>query len=118
MKRDAEYMKELLLEFEDNECFTISDPTYIGMPLDERKRHYHIQLLCDQGFIVPCNPYSESSMLRLTAEAHDFIEKIREPKFWDKVQNEVKENTGLDIKEVGWTILVNTVKSLSYVKGN
>lgn len=113
MKRDAEYMIKLLLEFEDSEYYTIKDSVCLNMSPDERKRHYHIQLLCDQGFIVPCSPYSEDPMLRLTAEAHDFIEKIREPKFWDKIQEKAKETIGVDIAKLDWVSLLGIMRSLT-----
>ncbi|MDE2739867.1 MAG: DUF2513 domain-containing protein [Paracoccaceae bacterium] len=89
MKRDNDYMRELLLKFEadDSDHFL----AVRAFESDEKFLH-HVDLLCDAGLVTPLS----DSVYRLTYEGHDFIAAIRDPGIWQKVV-EKAGGAGIDI---------------------
>ena len=92
MKRDPEYLRQLLFEMEASESRVAKARQYIGMyRLDERRLH-HLELLCDAGLIVDAGVVD--SGYRLTSQGHDFLDAIRDPGRWRKTMDHVKGKGG------------------------
>ena len=93
MKRDNEFLRELLFKIESNEGdFYIVDAVDLRMPPEERKEYHHIQLLCDNGYVVLTGTGKDT--YRLTSQGHDFIEAIRDKGIWEKTKKAVSETGG------------------------
>ena len=90
MKRDNEFLRELLFKIEsaDDDLYYVLDET--GMPSQERKEHYHVQLLCDEGYMMQIN----REAYRLTSEGHNFIAAIRDNGIWENTKKAVAETGG------------------------
>ncbi len=82
MKRDAEYLRQIVLEMEDSESNVVVLRNYIGMRGEHLKRWHHFELLCDAGLVRRVS----DSGFRLTADGHDFAEAVRDPGRWRKMQ--------------------------------
>ena len=93
MKRDNEYLRELLFEIESNDNYLIFVPLSLGMSAEEQRGHYHVHLLCDVGYMVKASD-SPNAGYRLTSQGHDFIEAIRDKGIWEKTKEAVAETGG------------------------
>ncbi len=93
MKRDNDYIRNLLFEIEDDSGYATFVPLSIGMSDDVKKRYYHVQLLCDVGFLVKLHD-TKTSGHRLTSQGHDFIEAVRDKGIWEKTKETVAETGG------------------------
>lgn len=87
MIRDAEYIRQMLLELE------AADEPYLMMPIPlpeeepaEVKKRYHMELLVDAGLLVRAQHGDD---YRLTNQGHDFIEALRQDKIWQKTKEGV-----------------------------
>ena len=63
------------------------------MSYEEQKEYYHIQLLCDVGYLVQEGD-NKNSGYRLTSQGHDFIEAINDEGIWKKTKEAVAEQGG------------------------
>lgn len=90
MKRDNEYLRELLFEIENADDDLFYSLITMGMSSDERKQHYHVQLLCDEGYMIQVSDQA----YRLTSEGHDFIDAIRDNGIWENTKKAVAETGG------------------------
>ncbi len=90
MKRDNDYLRELLFEFENADSWSIFFPQTYGMSDEAVKKYYHIQLLYDDGYLVEDN----DDLYRLTSQGHDFIESIRDKGIWEETKEAVAETGG------------------------
>lgn len=110
MKRDNDLLRELLFEFEGSERVYLVFPDYAQKDETYAFRHYHVQLLCDKGFLSR----EGKSGYRLTSAGHDFIEAIRDNGIWQKTKDTVAQNGGsatLDIiKQIATAFLVKQIK--------
>lgn len=89
MKRDNDYIRELLLQFEAQDSDLIIIPPTVDQ--DRRKIH-HVRLMCDAGLLN----MEKEGVYRLSYQGHDFIEAIRDPGIWQKVV-EKAGGAGIDI---------------------
>ena len=101
MKRDNEYLRELLFKIESTDDDLFFVPLTLGMAPEERKEHYHVQLLCDEGYMTQINDHA----YRLTSEGHDFIGAIRDDGIW--------ENTKKAVAETGGNATIEMLKSIA-----
>ena len=106
MQRDNDYIRSLLFEIENRDESIFLFVRHMGQSYDEEKMWYHLQLLCDSGFLFQEN----ESAYRLTAEGHDFIESIRDEGIWNQTQSAVAETGGTATLE-----LIKAI-GLGYVK--
>lgn len=106
MKRDNEYLRELLFEIENNDDYLVIAVNTYGKSAEESKRYYHIQLLCDAEYMVQIN----ESTYRLTSQGHDFIEAIRDNGIWDKTKDAVANTGGNATIEMVKTLAVGFLK--------
>ena len=82
MKRDDEYIRELLFEAEEsNEPYQMA-VLYMNMPPEELKRHQHFELMVDAGLFQAVN----SGVYRMTNQGHDYLNAIRNDTVWEKTK--------------------------------
>ncbi|MBR0855474.1 DUF2513 domain-containing protein [Bradyrhizobium liaoningense] len=106
MKRDMEYVRELLLKIEAAPTFLrSSDQLLPNEPSDEQvyKLIHHMAMLVDEvGFIRGLGAHTMSSrewiQLELTWRGHEFLETVRDPEVWSRTVAGAKKagNWGLD----------------------
>ena len=91
MKRDNDYMIELLKKFEEDK----SGMFYRPADGPNLKLWHHLDLLCDEGFI---KKVGEHGFFRLTNQGHDFLDKIDKSGL-EKIKEKLKEK-GLEYTSV------------------
>ena len=82
MKRDDEYIRNLLLEIENQDIPFISVFEGCSPSKEERKKNYHIKLLCDAGLMT----FQGGSAYRLTNQGHDYVEVIKNDNIWKRTK--------------------------------
>ena len=93
MKRDNDYLRSLLFKIESIDGYLISIPLTYGMSDEQQKEYYHVQLICDAGYLVKLRD-TKNSCYRLTSQGHDFIDAIRDKGIWEKTKAAVAETGG------------------------
>ena len=86
MKRDLEYMIDLLRGFEESDNSYLLFPETLDM---DQKEFHHIELLCDEQMIKKINDDS----YRITKWGHDFLDLTRKDKL-QQIKDELKEDFG------------------------
>ena len=109
MKRDNDYIRQLLLEMEESEDFRFD--VIDGASEDEiDKRLYHMKLLTDAGLATNVGKYAH----RLTNGAHDFLDAMRDEGIWKKTKEAVADSGGnatLDIiKQIAVAFLKKQIR--------
>lgn len=84
MKRDDDYLRELLLELEAGDDWMHLSVQTLGDSAEEAKRHFHILMLMDAGFLAPMT--AKMQTFRITNTGHDFLAMIRSDDAWSKVK--------------------------------
>ena len=90
MKRDNDYLRELLFKIEGDESRLKVGPAPYGQSEEQEKEYYHLQLLCDAEYLIQ----TAKMTYRLTNQGHDFIESIRDKGIWEKTKEAVAESGG------------------------
>ncbi len=90
MKRDDELLRALLIEFESQEDWLILVTKALNVSSEERRKQYHINLLCDAGFMRQVS----DSGYRLTNQGHDYLEAVRSESVWTRTKAAVAETGG------------------------
>ena len=106
MKRDDDLIRELLLEFEQQEDWLLLLPQTLGMSQEDRERIGHVNLLCDAGLVTR---YSKDSY-RITNEGHDFLDAIRDEGLWQKTKDTVSETGGNATLEIVKALAIGFLK--------
>ena len=109
MKRDNDYLRNLLFKIESNDGYLIFAPLTFGMSDEQQKEYYHVQLLCDAGYLVKLRD-TENSGYRLTSQGHDFIDTIRDIGIWEKTKEAVAETGGNATLEIFKTLAHGLLK--------
>ncbi|CFR19616.1 DUF2513 domain-containing protein [Yersinia kristensenii] len=124
MKIDQDYLKKLLIAFEDTDgpdtiLFQLEEA---GFSRDDSNFIFHMRLLHDNGLIIRVDGdlgfgqeiisglqgydyYWVETPLRLTARGHDFIADLRQQEVWQTIK------TGF--KDEGLSTLMSVTKSLA-----
>jgi hypothetical protein len=84
VRRDNEYIRELLFEIEAEPSHLFLAPLTLGGSEEEAKKHYHAELLCDAGFLSQEN---EGGVYRMTSQGHDYLDAIRSDTVWKKTKD-------------------------------
>ena len=104
MKRDNDFIRQLLLEYEQSDDIHLVAVNVIFPPNDEKKRYHHVQLLCDAGYFAPVG----KGVYRKTNQGYDYLEAIKNETVWAKTKEEVTKLGGatLDmIKDIAVALL-------------
>jgi len=116
MKRDFDLVRQLLLELEGEEAVDLSAYT-------KEQVNYHKALIKEAGFAEGIIHYPSSrhtdipdvAMLqRLTWEGHEFLDKARNDKTWNKAKTLIKEkgaSLSLDALKIALTEAVKMLMS-------
>ena len=81
MKRDDDFLRELLFKIEERE----NGFDYVRTMGEDSKKLDHLRLLCDQGYICE----ESANVYRLRSQGHDYIEAIRDDGIWAKTKDAV-----------------------------
>lgn len=90
MKRDMEYVRELLLQIEEK--YPIEDQSVVddNYYIKTEKEKYHLQLLIEAGFINGEIDFDGEEYhiqdCRLTWAGHEFFDNIRSGLTWSKIK--------------------------------
>ncbi|UXX84671.1 DUF2513 domain-containing protein [Roseovarius pelagicus] len=83
MKRDQDFIRQLLLKYEAEDdwvLMTVGD--IFGSSEEERRENYHMHLMMDEGFLTPIG----NGTFRITSYGHDYLEAIRDDTVWAKTK--------------------------------
>lgn len=125
MKIDQQYLKDLLIAFEDTHGpdTMIDELENAGFSRDDSNFIFHMRLLHDNGIIIRVdgkhgighemcqllgegvNYYWLDVPLRLTARGHDFIADLRQKEVWQTIKT--------NFKDEGISTLMGISKSLA-----
>ncbi len=76
------------------------------MPLEKRRRQYHVELLCDAGLMCPVG----RGTYRLTHQGHDFLDAMRDEGIWSRTKDAVAQSGGNATLEIVKTIATGFLK--------
>lgn len=118
MKRDIDFIRELLLKAEEISGEGAKPVSQIDLSTDdEDKIGYHLHLLKEEGLLeagvseTTMGTYIPGAIIGLTWQGHEFLENIRNDSIWSKVKDTAKEKVG----SASIKILVSLAEK--YVKG-
>ncbi|MDJ0993118.1 MAG: DUF2513 domain-containing protein [Dinoroseobacter sp.] len=90
MQRDDDYIRSLLFEFVEQEDWLILVTDTLSSNKEDRKRRYHVLLLCDAGLMTQVG----NSTFRLTSQGHDFVSALQDEGIWQKTKDAVAKTGG------------------------
>jgi Hypothetical protein (DUF2513) len=94
VKRDDDYIRELLFGFEaESEWLFIMPGETTDASNDERRERYHIEIMMDIGLLT----YFGTSTFRLTAAGHDFLDAIRDDTNWNRTKEVAAKAGGVGL---------------------
>lgn len=128
MKPDIDYIKDLLIAFEDcdNPTLDINDLARYGFDNNDKRFIFNLRILEDNNYISQAmlNPSSGLGYivrpnedikwaivpLRLTAHGHDFLDVLKNKEIFNKLKSEFKDNSIDTIFKVGKQLLDGYLK--------
>ena len=93
MKREPDYIIELLNEFEESEEDIVLVLEAIKKTRGGMKKMHHLRLMCDAGLLEEVGEGRNG--FRITNSGHDFLEASRNPKVWEEVKGLIKDGLPL-----------------------
>lgn len=93
MRRDNDYLRDLLFSIEDDQDWVVVVVQHLSMSEEENKKYYHVQLLADAGLVTSVGQYA----YRLTSSGHDFLDAIRSDTVWRKTKDGASKIGGATI---------------------
>lgn len=102
MKRDLEYMVNMLRDFENDEGDLRSSFT---IARDAKGRH-HLRLLCDEGMVEQTG----GDVYRITKWGHDFLDSVNKGRL-ERVKEEMKDEFGSSPLEIISSMALKIMKS-------
>ncbi|WP_412050248.1 DUF2513 domain-containing protein [Hoeflea sp. Naph1] len=93
MKRDDDYIRQLLLESEASSEPYLMAVQHLSMTTEEQKRHQHAELLCDAGFFEAVN----KGVYRITNQGHDYLAAVRSDTVWNKTKESAGQLGGVTL---------------------
>lgn len=82
MKRDDDYIRQLLLEAEESDDLYIRAKKSMSSDQEELKRYMHAQWLSDAGLLLEV----DDCVFRITNQGHDYVAVIRSNTVWNKTK--------------------------------
>ena len=95
MKRDNDFIRNLLFEMEKLDDIAMEAPWDISSNAEEKKRYHHAQLLCDAGLF---QEVEAPGVYRMTNQGYDYLESIRSNKIWEKTKAGAAEISGITLE--------------------
>lgn len=93
MKRDDDYIRELLLEAEESARANILATTYMNADEDTLKRFMHAKWLADAGLFLE----EKKGVFRITNQGHDYLAAIRSDTVWNKTKESAQVVGGVTL---------------------
>ncbi|MGL4279469.1 MAG: DUF2513 domain-containing protein [Albidovulum sp.] len=91
MRRDDDYIRSLLLSYEESKDWLFLMPgSTLGASEEERRERYHVLLMRDAGLVTDV----AKGTFRLTDYGHDYINAIRSDTIWRKTKDSAREIGG------------------------
>lgn len=88
MRRDDDYLRELLLGFEGSDDWMHMSALTINASTDQMRRHFHVLMMVDAGCLMPLS--ADSSSFRITNAGHDFLALTRKNEAWEATKAAAK----------------------------
>lgn len=107
MKRDNDYIRDMLFEAEADESHLFLAVLTMGADQKATKKHYHAELLCDAGLLVSSN----KGVYRMTSQGHDYLDAIRDEGIWKQTKDAVAEAGGSVALEITKAVAIGFVKT-------
>ena len=93
MRRDDEYIRQLLLEAEaSSDLYEMALISSSSSP-DDVKRHQHFELMVDAGLCQSVN----NGVYRMTNQGHDYLNAIRDDGVWEKTKEGASQVGGVTL---------------------
>ena len=91
MKRDDDFIRALLLAYEEEDDWLILIPGETkGASSEEWRERGHILIMMDEGLLDRVG----NGTMRITAAGHDYLNAIRSDGIWDKTKAAVAQTGG------------------------
>ena len=100
LERDDDYLRDLLLEMVTGDSW-LHTSTLHGDGSGAHKRHFHILLLVDAGFMARVaqeGNQGQGGSYRITNDGHDFIALTRETEAWEATKAAMKSIKGASVQ--------------------
>ncbi len=92
-RRDDDYLRKLLINFEESDDYQFIVGGVVGLSPEEAKEEYHVLLACDAGLMLE----QGDSVFRLTSQGHDYIAAIRSDTIWKKTKDGAEKVGGVTL---------------------
>ena len=103
MKRDVEYMIDMLRDFENDDRDFRVFMLYDG---GDPKEIHHLRLLCDEGMVEAIS----DEMYRITKWGHDFLDNVNKGRL-ERIKDEMKDEFGSSPLEIISSVGLKFLKS-------
>lgn len=102
VKRDMDYVRELLLAIEADPRF--DGTSWFALGLDESSGEhskdeldYHVVMLVEAGFLKGQVGFGTPSISKLTWAGHEFLDDIRDASIWGKTKERISGLTSVSL---------------------
>ena len=82
MKRDDDYLRELLSDLEGDKDWRVELTSVIAPKDTDEKKAYHVMLLCDAGYMTNVIDHTYP----MTSSGHDYLDAIRDDTIWANIK--------------------------------
>ena len=109
MKRDMDFIREILLQIEGREPKQSLEVKSEGR--DRQEIVGHVRLLQEARFVEATFTGGPTAMVhRLTWDDHEFLDSVRDPTIWAKVTKRLKKVGGFASVDVIKTLAIAAIK--------
>lgn len=96
LERDDDYLRDLMRELEGSDEWMHLSVLTSGSDGEEFKRHFHLLLLVDAGFLAPMT--AKMQTFRITNAGHDFLSVTRRSEAWEAAKAASRHIGGASIQ--------------------
>jgi hypothetical protein len=93
VRRDDDLLRQILIDVENSDRSRLIVSKVISQTKEEQKFAYHVELLCDAGFMTSVS----NTHYRMTNQGHDYLEAIRSETVWKKTKQGAAEVGGMTL---------------------
>ena len=93
MKRDDDYIRELLLETEQSPKPFLLASSHLRADPDTLKRFMHAKWVADAGLFLE----EKKAIYRITNQGHDYLAAIRNDTIWNKTKDSAQKAGGVTL---------------------